>query len=294
MSEAARSAFLFAKSFDYLGTVLFIGGLGFIAFLWPDGADSGRSRRLIAFGWLCGFAGTVAGLCLNAAWVAGRPASAALDPSVLLPLLDAPFGRVWFARALLWLLALVVLADLTRRGARAARSLPWRVGAGAVALGVLRTNGMTGHVLDMPGWSQAVVFAHLLVVCLWIGGLLVLLFAVLPARDREVLAGVLPRYSRLAVVSVAVLTVMGALLAWRLVGSLNALLDTGYGQLLLAKLGLFAVLLVLGFASKTWVDRRLHVAATTRAFAISVAAEAVLAVAVLGVAAFLVTTSPGR
>lgn len=294
MTEAAKSWLLFARSFDYLGTTLFIGGTAFVAFLWPDGADTARGRRLIAFGWLCGFVGTVASLGFNAAWVAGRPPAAALDWSVLVALFDAPFGRVWFARALLWLLALVVLADLTQRGARAARSLSWRVGAGAVALGVLRTNGMTGHVLDLPGWSQAVVFAHLLVVCVWGGGLLVLLLAVLPARDRDVLATVLPRYSRLAMVSVATLTVAGAVLAWRLVGSLDALLHTGYGRLLLAKLVLFTLLLLFGFASKTWVDRRLRVAATTRALAVSVTAEAVLAVVVLGVAAFLVTTSPGR
>jgi copper transport protein len=121
-----------------------------------------------------------------------------------------------------------------------------------------------------------------------------LLLAVLPARDRAVLVAVLPRYSRLAMVSVALLAVAGTALAWRLVGSLNALLHTGYGQLLLAKLVLFAVLLLLGLASKTWVDRRLRVASTTRALAVSVAAEAVLAVVVLGVAAFLVTTGPGR
>lgn len=294
MTEAAKSWFLFARSFDYLGTTLFIGGTAFLAFLWPDGADTARGRRLIAFGWLCGFLGTVASLGLDAAWVAGRPASAAVDPAVLAPLFDTPFGRVWFARALLWLLALVVLADLTRRGGRAVRSLSWRVGAGAVALGIVRTNGMTGHVLDLPGWSQVVVFAHLLVVCLWIGGLLVLLLAVLPGRDRDVLAAVLPRYSRLAMVSVAVLTVMGALLAWRIVGSVTALLHTGYGQLLLLKLALFAGLLLFGFASKTWVDRRLRVAATTRGLAVSVTAEAVLAVVVLGVAAFLVTAGPGR
>ncbi|MGW4208042.1 CopD family protein [Lentzea sp. NPDC004789] len=294
MTEAAKSWLLFARSFDYLGTTLFIGGTAFIALLWPDGADTARARRLIGFGWLCGFAGTAAGLCFDAAWVAGRPPSAAFDPSVLVPLFDTPFGRVWFARVLLWLLALVVVADLTRRGARAARSLPWRVGATAVALGVLRTNGMTGHVMDLPGWGQAVVFAHLLMVCLWVGGLLMLLLAVLPARDRDVLAAVLPRYSRLAMVSVGVITAAGAVLAWRLVGSVDALLHTGYGRLLLTKLVLFGGLLVLGFASKTWVDRRLRVAATTRGLVVSVAAEAVLAVVVLAVAALLVTTGPGR
>ena len=75
MTEAARSWFLFARSFDYLGTVLFIGGTAFVALLWPEGADSSRAKRLITFGWACGFVGTVAGLCLNAAWVAGRPPS---------------------------------------------------------------------------------------------------------------------------------------------------------------------------------------------------------------------------
>ena len=290
MTEAAKSWFVLARTFDYLGTVLFVGGAAFFALLWPDGADTGRARRLVAFGWLCGVAGTVAGLFLNAAWVAGRPP--AFSWEVVRPLLDAPFGRVWFARTLLWVLALVVLADLARRGARAARSWAWRAGAGAVGLGILRTNGMTGHALDLPAWGQFAIFVHLLVVCLWIGGLVMLLFVTLP--DRTALTTVLPRYSRLAMISVGVLTVAGSLLAWRLVGSLDALLHTGYGQILLVKLSIFAVLLLLGLASKRWVDRRLHTTDNTRALVYSVTAEAVLAVAVLAVVALLVTTGPGR
>ncbi|GLZ33132.1 copper resistance protein [Lentzea sp. NBRC 105346] len=292
MSEAARSWYLLARSFDYVGTTLFLGGMAFVAFLWPDGANTARVRRLLGFGWLCGFAGTVAGLCFQAAWVAGKGPE--LSWPVVEPVLHSPFGRVWVARTLLWVLALVVLIDLSRRGRTAARSLAWRVGAIAVGLGVLRTNGMTGHALDLPGWGQVVVFVHLLVVCVWVGGLAVLLLAVLPSRDRDVLTDVLPRYSKLAMFSVATITAAGALLAWRLVGSLDALLHTGYGRTLLLKLVIFAAMLLAGLASKTWVDRRLAVATTARGITLSVAFETVLAVVVLGVAAFLVTTAPGR
>ncbi len=294
MSEEAKSLYLLARSFDYLGTTVFLGGMAFVAMLWPDGAGTSRLRRLLVLGWLCGLAGSAAGLCLEAAWIAGKPPSAAFDPAVLVPVLDSAFGRVWVARTLLWVLALVVLIDLSRRGATAARSLAWRVGAGAVGLGILRTNGMTGHALDLPGWGQAVVFVHLLVVCVWIGGLAVLLIAVLPTRDRDVLVHVLPRYSKLALISVATLTAAGSLLAWRLVGSVDALFGSGYGRILLIKLSVFALMLAAGLASKTWVDRRMKVAANTRTLALSVAVETVFAVVVLGVAALLVTTSPGR
>lgn len=294
MTEAAKSWYLLSRSFDYLGTTFFLGGMAFVAMLWPDGASTARVRRLLGFGWMCGFAGSAAGLCLQAAWVAGRPPGEAFTLAVVGPVLDSEFGRVWVARVLLWVLGLVVLIDLTRRGASAARSLAWRVGALAVGLGVLRTNGMTGHAVDLPGWGQFAVFVHLLVVSLWIGGLAVLLLAVLPGRDRDVLAAVLPRYSKLAMVSVATLTAAGGLLAWRLVGSVDSLLHTGYGRILLIKLTAFAVMLLAGLASKTWVDRRLKVAADTRTLAISVTVETVLAVVVLGVAAFLVTTGPGR
>lgn len=289
MTEAAKSWYLLSRSSDYVGTTLFLGGLAFVAMLWPDGAGTARARRLLTIGWLCGVTGSVAGLCLNAAWIAGS-----YDLAALKPLLDTTFGRVWVARALLWVLALVVLVDLSRRGATAARSLAWRIGACAVGLGILRTNGMTGHALDLPGWGQAVMLVHLLVVCLWIGGLAVLLLALLPTRDRDVIAAVLPRFSKLAMFSVATLTAAGVLLAWRLIGSVDAVLTTAYGRTLSLKLGLFGVLLLAGLVSKTWVDRRLKTAAHTRTLALSVTAEMVLAVVVLGVAAFLVTTAPGR
>jgi copper transport protein len=288
--DAAKSWFTLARVVDYTGTVLFFGGAAFLAFLWPAGANERRPVRLLLAAWCLGLLGTVAGLLMEAAWI-GQVAPADVDLAVVVPVLDIPFGRAWVARGLLWVLAGVVLADLLRRGERAVTSLPWRVGAGAVAFGVLRTSGLTGHAPDLGWWAQVAVLVHLAAICLWVGGLALLLLGVLPRRDLATLAEVVPRYSKVALGSVSVLVVAGGVLAWRLNG---LRLDTDYARILAIKLGLFGVLLAAGLVSKRWVDRRLATATSAAPFARSVALEAVLAIAVIGAAGFLVTASPGR
>lgn len=289
-ADPTRSWLTLARLVDYTGTVLFLGGTAFLAFPWPDGAQERRPKRLLTVAWLLGAAGTVAGLLLTAAWIA-RAAPQDLTAGTVRAVLDIPFGRAWTARTLLWVLAAVVLVDLLRRGRTAVTSLPWRVGTGAVAFGLVRTSGMTGHAPDLGWWAEAAVLVHLVAVSLWVGGLAVLLTGVLPGRDPDTLRAVVPKYSTLALGSVTALTAAGALLAWRLNGFQVA---TDYARILLVKLALFGVLLAAGLFSKRWVDRRLATATTVAPFARSVALETVLAVAVLGAAAFLVTASPGR
>jgi len=298
-----KTWYVLARCVDYFGMTLFTGGLFFLAFLWPDGAAHGRARKVVGTGWLLGFAGTVAGLGLQGAWAAQRPAADLFDWDLLGQVLDTQFGRVWFAKALLWLLAGVVLADLMQRGRAAATSTAWRVGAGVVTLGLLRTTGLTGHAVESgrPLLTQIADLVHLAGICAWIGGLAVLLFGVLSRRDPGELAAVVPRYSRLAMVSVFAVIVAGAVLAWQTVGGWDRLSTTDYGRTLVVKLLVLAVVLVLAQGSKSWVARRLDFAvvlrgdaATVRPFVHSVAAETALVIVVLVAASLLVTASPGR
>ena len=128
-----------------------------------------------------------------------------------------------------------------------------------------------------------------------------LLFGVLPRRLPEELGTVVPRYSRLAMISVGLIVTAGVALALQVLGSAGAVLHTGYGRLLLTKVGLVAVVLLVAQASRSWIAHRLDFAvvlrgdaATVRPFVHSVAAETVLVVFVLMAASFLVTASPGR
>jgi copper transport protein len=298
-----RAAYVLARGFDYFGGALFLGGLAFLALLWPNGATTRGARRVVVTGWVLGLLGTVAAIGLEGVWVSDRPFGDAFRPDLLNQVLDLEFGRVWFARALLWVLAGVVLTDLLRRGERAARSAAWRVGAAAVGLGLLRTNGMIGHAVDAPNplYAQLAGLVHLTGIVLWIGGLAVLLVGVLPRRRPDELANVVPRYSRLAMVSVALIVVGGLVLGWQVVGSVSAVFTTDYGRLLLVKLAIFALVLVIAQASRSWVAHRLDFAvvlrgdaATVRPFVYSVAAETTLVVFVIVAASLLVTASPGR
>lgn len=299
VADPARELYVFARVLDYLGITLFVGGCLFVALLWPSGGDDPRTRRLLGIGWFLGLAGTLAAIAFQAAWVTQQPVTLA----AVQQLLTVQVGRVWFAKALLWVLATVVLADLLQRREKAARSAAWRVGAGAVALGLLRTAGLTGHAVDVPDKTVAEIAAlvHLAGVCAWFGGLVFLLLGVLPRRRPDELAAVTPKYSRLAMISVIVIVLAGTVLALQLLPSLDVLLTTGYGRLLLIKLAVFAVILGAAQLSKRWVKRRLDFAvvlrgdsATVRPFVYSVAAETVLVVAVLVAASLLVTANPGR
>ncbi|HEY2766096.1 MAG TPA: CopD family protein [Pseudonocardiaceae bacterium] len=300
--SSARSWLVLARTVDYLGTALFVGGTAFLATLWPAGTHVVRARGVLAVGLVFGLFGTLLAIVLQGAWIGDLSVGEAAHWDVVARVLDTTFGRVWAAKALLWVLATAVMADLFTRGEQAARSVAWRVGAVVVCAGLIRTVGLAGHAAERDALVLGIAdFVHLTGVSLWIGGLAVLLLGVLPRRRPEELAAVVPRYSKLAFGSVLAIVAAGTVLSWGLVGSWAKLIGTGYGQLLILKIAIFAVVLIAGMASKRWVDRRLDLAVTLRGhaaavrpFVYSVATETVLVVFVLLAASFLVTASPGR
>ena len=65
------------------------------------------------------------------------------------------------------------------------------------------------------------------------------------------------RFSTWGIVSVGTLLATGVINARILVGSIHALIVTGYGQLLMLKLVLFAIMLVLAATNRFWLTPRL-------------------------------------
>ncbi|MFJ1973836.1 copper resistance CopC/CopD family protein [Streptomyces sp. NPDC087903] len=302
-SSAVRDAWMTARWAGYLALALFVGGIGFLAMLWPQGTGDRRTRRILAASWGCGLLATVVGAGLQGAYGAMGSLHDVLELSTYTDLLGSEVGIVLACRALLWVLAAVVLAALLQGGERAARSPGWRVGAGVVCLGLLRTTGMAGHSSEgsHPGWGAVADLVHLLGVSLWLGGLTFLLLGVLPRRRPAELSAAVSGYSTLAGLSVAAIAMAGAVLAWQVVGSFHALFSTNYGQLLLIKLAVLAAVLVIAQRSRSWVRTRLDVAtllrgdrATVRPFVYSVAAETGLVLVVLAATSLLVTSAPGR
>ena len=176
-------------------------------------------------GWIGVLVTTVLGIALDGVYAAGLPSAKVFDPTVFGDVLDTRYGTVALVRLALLACAFPLIRMLfepaTGGGARRCR----RGGSWPRALvGV----GLVGHRPALAGHAGTGIQTglaipadaiHVLAMACWLGGLVVLLVAVLPRRDADELRAVLPRYStaraRRAIVA---LIVTGGYQAWRQVG----------------------------------------------------------------------------
>ena len=113
--------------------------------------------------------------------------------------------------------------------------------AGAIAV---CAPALTGHTRAAVPELLAVGadMLHLVAGSIWFGGLLGLAVVLPGLLARGVVAAeVLARFSGIAAGVLAALVVTGSVLAWRIVGSWSALVETTYGQLLLVKIAIAAI-----------------------------------------------------
>nr|WP_245190229.1 cytochrome c oxidase assembly protein [Leucobacter exalbidus] len=139
-----------------------------------------------------------------------------------------------------------------------------------------------GHAAGASGHSQAVnsLLVHLVGAAVWLGGLITLAF-IARTVDRPRLAVITARYSSLALLAFIGVAASGIVSAWLRIGTWDALVNTGYGQLVLWKTGALVVLGLFGALQRTRVIARIGAEAKGgRMFTWFVLAE----LAVMGVA----------
>ncbi|MFI8204481.1 copper resistance CopC/CopD family protein [Streptomyces sp. NPDC085937] len=132
------------------------------------------------------------------------------------------------------------------------------IGGTVVAAGLAASWAMSEHASQglQPGVAMPVDVLHLLAVAVWLGGLTTLLVALYRAPAASPVGrDAVRRFSRLAFGSVVTLAVTGVYQSWRQLGSWSAFTDTRYGQLLLAKIALVAVMVAVAFVSRRWTQR---------------------------------------
>jgi copper transport protein len=124
------------------------------------------------------------------------------------------------------------------------------LGALLAAAAVLVVPGAAGHAgqTSPRGLTLAFDWVHLSAGSVWFGGLLglLVLWHSQPARQRvAVLSVVVPRFSNVALGSVLLLGAAGIGETIDHLPAINALWDTGFGQAILVKTGLLALVLLL-------------------------------------------------
>jgi putative copper export protein len=278
---------------DDAGLAVLLGGGFFLAVVWADGSRERRARRLLWSALLASAVATVLTFGLTAAGLRGVGALDALRPSIMATVLGTRLASVLTARAGFLALGCVALALLTLGRERAVRSAWWRALAGVAAGGVLVTHALLGHASGEGTAARLAVLVHLAGVSVWLGGLVFLAAVVLPRRRPEEVRVVLPRFSGLAFNAVAAMVVAGAVMMTRVVPRLSALPQTGYGRVLLIKLGLVALLLLAAQQARTFTERRLvHHSDRLRPLVGAVGVELALAVLILSSTAVLVGRVP--
>lgn len=287
----SQKAVIAFRTLGYLALSGFIGGLVFLSLVWPEGAQVRSSRRILVLSVIAGVASSVGSLVSAAAQTTSSYNVRAV--------LDQAFGREYAATALLWLLAGIVVVDLLQRGRDVLERLGWRIAAVIAGAGLIFMEGRTAHATQSasPAWGTASDFLHITCVSVWVGGLVMLVACVLPRRQIEELDAVVPRFSTLAQMAVVGVVASGLLLVCEVIAPIPDFWNTHYTHVLLIKLGVLATALAAAYFSKRWVDRRMapsgRRSAGVRPIAISIGAEAALAIGVLIAAGTLVSSSPG-
>jgi putative copper resistance protein D len=242
----------------YASLTLLFGLPMFALYAWTtEGRRAGRVvsqlRFLLVALSLIALIASAVWLVLVAANMAGLPVGAIDRATVQMVVTETPMGAAWQGR-MTALVAALVLSAAGRRSPPVALLVAVTTAA-AVALGTL---AWTGHGAA-GGWLQLTAdIVHLLAAGTWIGALasfVLLLVRPLAGMSRDEITathGALRRFSVTGTIVVALLVATGLVNSLMLVGPANLprLAETSYGQLLIVKLCLFAVMLILAASNR--------------------------------------------
>ncbi|MBV9356836.1 MAG: CopD family protein [Chloroflexi bacterium] len=267
------------------------------------GAQRTRTLVIVAGGLLV--VATLYGALAQASAASNAPLWGVFGAPLETLLTRGRFAVIWWPRLLLVTIALLLVVWQGVDGWAGEMAM-------AIMPGVLLTSSLTSHgaaLASGPYLGIAVDWLHLGAAAIWIGGLASLVF-VLPvvlhtdARLGDRVHGrTVRRFSSLAIGSVIVIVATGVFQTWLEVGSWEALAQTAYGQSILTKIGLLAIMLVFGAYNLLVAGPRLSALAgkgsglaraVAQRFRLSVRIELGVGLLVLGVAAMLTGLNPGR
>jgi copper transport protein len=280
------------KYLGYAGLVLLVGPSLVLALLWPHRLSRRGPTKVIWTGFGLVTLSTLMAIWLQAPYSIG---TGVFDVRVgdLRDVLGSTLGAVMLVRlGVLAAAALLIRPLLRGRGGESKADLAL---LGVLGVAALATWPLTGHPTASPvaGVSVVIDAIHITAMSVWLGGLVMLVgFLLRQANERE-LAAILPIWSRWAATAVGALILAGVVSALIEVSSVNGLVHSTYGQLILVKVALAAC--VLGVA---WWSRRLVRARTAeqqpRGLRRAVFVELGITAVILGVTAALVQISPPR
>jgi len=292
VDPVVRALIPVGKYLGYAGLVLLVGPVLVLALLWPHRLSRTGPARLVWTGVGLVLGSTVLALWLQAPYTTG---TGLFDVSTgdLRDVLGSTFGAVMLVRLGVIIAAAVLLRPLlSGAGGESKADLAL---LGVLGVAALATWPLTGHPTASPvaGVSVVVDAIHLAAMAVWLGGLVMLVGFLLRHADERELGAILPIWSRWAATAVAALILAGAVQALIEVASFKGLYDSTYGRLILAKIGLAALVIgVAAYSRKLVRNRTAETGPGTLRRVVGV--ELAITAVVLGVTAAVVQIPPPR
>jgi len=243
-----------ARWLGYSAAFLIIGAAAFRGIVLPRAARQGgdptpAARRAVTIARLASV--------LLAFALLGRlyfQARSLIDPEepvtrdILQAILQGQWGTGWLAQAGAALAALIGWRLAGRNPASPAGTVVSSIAAVLLVL----TMPLTGHAVGLPAAGQLgypMTTLHVGAAAVWLGTLAVMVLAALGRRSdpAPIATGALiSAFSPLALATGLAAIVAGIIVTWRYVGALDPFLTTDYGRVLLLKIGLLAIVALLG------------------------------------------------
>jgi len=289
--ELLQLALGFNRIIAYVGYVLLAGTFAFWSLVWPEGRADRRLIGLAAIG-----TGVMAVSAIGAPLILMSFSDRLIGDAVSPIAGTAAIIRLAILVGIAFFLVDLIRSPLTPWG----RWIPLGIALVLAGTLVAQSNAVGGQ------WQVAkivVTAGHLLAVAAWLGGLVAFATALIPQDSRQELDRLIPRFSTVAVFSVITLVITGAIHALAVAGSIDALVNSRYGLVLLVKLLIFSVMLVLGnqarkyasrvaFARKHLPGAELSKTSSASSLAIVISAELTIAFVILSTTSILVMVAP--
>lgn len=248
-----KNAMSVARFLGFAGLVLLVGPALILLALWPRRLSTRDPGRLALGGAGLLALSTILELYIQIPYTAG---TSLFDVSgtAAREVLGTPFGAAHLVRlGVVLATAILIRPVLTGRAGKFDQTM-------LVILGIvgLATWPISGHPSASPVPTLTVVAdaAHLAAMSIWLGGLVMLFGFLLRRANTRELSAIVPVWSGWALFAITVLVLAGTAQALVEIGTLDALTGTTYGQIVIAKVALLAVVVGVAAYSRSITNRR--------------------------------------
>ena len=168
-----------------------------------------------------------------------------------LDVIQTYFGTIWLIRTIITIILLGIWFGMDRKKILSKKNqIPMLV----ASLILISTSSLIGHGAASEQLGALVLdYIHNLVAAVWIGGIIYFIFTLLPTfsqlkeTNREKMSLVMiPRFSIAFIISVGIVIITGPTLMWFLESDVRLITESVFGQLIILKIAIAAIMVGLG------------------------------------------------